>query len=132
MSTFHKLTTLNHSPHFTIMQNEPFDQLDPIPNPPKPKMPLGKAVLINFGIMVAYMLLTTTLMDSGPEAGLGVLAADAFLIVAQVGLNMLLGFILVFTEKKQLGGALLIAGLIIGVLGFGSCIAHATLLDSMR
>ncbi len=115
------------------MQNEPFDQLDPLSNPPKPKMPLGKVVLINFGIMVAYMLLSSLAMEGGgSEAGLGVLAIDAFLILAQVGLNMLVGFILVFTEdKKQLGSALLIGGIIMGVIGFGSCIGHITLLEGM-
>jgi hypothetical protein len=113
------------------MENEPFDQLDPLPNPPKPKMPLGKVVLINFGIMVAYMLLSSLAMASGPEAGPGVMAIDAFLILAQVGLNMLIGFVLVFTDdKKQLGGALLIAGIIMGVIGFGSCIAHMALLGA--
>ena len=111
--------------------NEPFDQLNP--TPPKPKMPLGKVVLINFGVMLAYMMLTSLSMGSGSEGSLGPLIADAFLILAQVGLNMLAGFILVFTEdKKQLGSALLIGGIIIGVIGFGSCIAHASLLDSMR
>ncbi|MBC7774999.1 MAG: hypothetical protein H7246_06120 [Phycisphaerae bacterium] len=113
------------------MQDEPFDQLDPLPNPPKSKMPLGKVVLINFGVMIAYMMLSSFAMDSGPEGGLGVLAADAFLILAQVGLNMLLGFIFVFTEdKKQLGGAMLIGGVIMGVIGFGSCFAHLALLDA--
>ncbi len=111
------------------MQNEPFDQLDPIPNPPKPKMPLGKVVLYNFGIMIAYMLLSSLAMDSGPEAGLGVIVLDSMLVLSQVGLNMLIGFILVFTEdKKQLGGALLIGGIIMGVIGFGSCFAHMALL----
>lgn len=113
------------------MQNEPFDQIDPSPNPPKSKMPLGKVVLINFGIMVAYMVLSSLAMASGPEAGLSVLAIDAFLILAQVGLNMLIGFVLVFTEdKKQLGGALLIGGIIMGVIGFGSCLGHMALLDA--
>lgn len=94
-------------------------------------MPLGKVVLINFGIMVAYLLLSSLAMDSGPDAGLGVLILDAFLILAQVGLNMLVGFILVFTEdKKQLGAALMIGGIIIGVIGFGSCFAHMALLGA--
>ncbi len=111
--------------------DEPFDQLDSIPTPPKPKMPLGKVVLINFGIMIAYMMLSSLAMDSGPEAGLGVLAIDAFLILAQVGLNILAGFILVFTEDhKPLGGALMIGGLIMGAIGFGSCLAHMALLDA--
>lgn len=108
---------------------EPFDQLDAPPPPPRPKMPLGKVVLINFGIMVAYMMLSSLSMGSGSEAGLGVLALDAMLILAQVGINMLIGFILVFTEnQKQLGGALLIGGIIMGVLGFGSCLAHVAIL----
>ena len=111
--------------------NEPFDQLDPQPKPVSPKMPLGKVVLINFGIMIGYMILTSLSMGTGPEAGLGVLAADAMLILAQVGLNMLIGFILVFTEDhKQLGGAMLIGGVIMGVLGFGSCLAHTAIMEA--
>lgn len=94
-------------------------------------MPLGSAVLINFGIMVAYMLLTSLSMGTGPEAGMGALAADAFLIVAQVGLNMLIGFILLFTrDHKQLGGALMISGIVMGVVGFGSCLAHMAIMDA--
>lgn len=113
------------------MENEPFDQLDPLPNPPTPKMPLGKVMLINFGIMVAYMLLSSLAMASGPEGGLGVLTIDAFLILAQVALNMLVGFILVFTDdKKQLGGALLIGGILMGVIGFGSCLGHMALMGA--
>jgi hypothetical protein len=113
------------------MQNEPFDQLDPLPDPPKPKMPLGKVMLINFGIMVAYMLLSSLAMASGPEGGLGVLTIDAFLILAQVALNMLVGFVLVFTDdKKQLGGALLIGGILMGVIGFGSCLGHMALMGA--
>ena len=110
---------------------EPFDQLDPLPTPPKPKMPLGKVVLINFGIMVAYMMLTSLAMGSGSEAGLGVLALNAFLILAQIGINMLAGIVLLFTEgRKHIGSALLIGGLIMGVVGFGSCLAQVAILDS--
>ena len=118
-----------HTPHSRM---EPFDQIDTPPTPPRqPKMPIGKAVLINFGIMIAYMLLASLSMGTGHEAGLGVLALDAFLIVAQVGLNMLIGFILVFTQDhKQLGGALMISGIIMGVIGFGSCFAHMALLEA--
>ncbi len=110
------------------MQNETSDQLDPIQAPPKPKMPLGKVVLINFGIMIAYMMLNSLTVTRGSEASLRILIADAMLILVQVGLNMLIGFILVFTEDhKQLGDALLIGGVIMGVIGFGSCHAHATI-----
>jgi ABC-type polysaccharide/polyol phosphate export permease len=111
---------------------EPFDQIDPPSRPPQqPKMPIGKVVLINFGIMLAYMLLTSLTMGTGHEADLGILAADAFLVIAQVGLNMLIGFILVFTQDhKQLGGALMISGIVMGVVGFGSCMAHMVLLDA--
>ena len=113
------------------MQEEPFDQLGPRSSPPRSSMPLGKTVLFNFGLMVIYMLLTSLTMDSGPEAGMGVLAMDAFLILAQVGLNMFIGLILLYTENhKQLGGAMLISGVIMGVVGFGSCLAHAAILES--
>lgn len=88
-------------------------------------------MLINFGIMVAYMLLSSLAMASGPEGGLGVLTIDAFLILAQVALNMLVGFVLVFTDdKKQLGGALLIGGILMGVIGFGSCLGHMALMGA--
>jgi hypothetical protein len=116
------------------MQNEPFDQLEPLSTPPKPKMPLGKVVLINFGIMIAYMLLTSLTMGGsggGGEAGLGVVIADAFLILAQVGINMLVGMILVFSaEKKHVGSALLIGGVITAVIGFGSCLAHISIIEA--
>lgn len=109
---------------------EPFDQID-TPPPPQPKMPLGKAVLINFGIMVAYMLLTSLSMGTGSQASMGVLAADAFLVLAQVGINIFIGFVLVFTrDHKQLGGALMISGIVMGVIGFGSCLAHAALMEA--
>lgn len=93
-------------------------------------MPLGKVMLYNFGAMVCYMLLTSLSMGTGYDKGMGVLAADAMLVLAQVGLNLLVGFVLVFTdEHKQLGGALLIGGVLMGIIGFGGCLAHAALLD---
>jgi len=103
---------------------EPFDQLEPPPTPPNPKMPLGKVVLINFGIMLAYMLLFSLLDHGGPEAGLGALIGNAFALVLQVGINLLAGLILVFSEqRKHVGSALLIGGLITAVIGFGTCLA---------
>lgn len=118
--------------------NETFDPLDQGAQPPKPKMPLGKVVLINFGIMVAYMLLTSLLMGSGHEAGLGVVVADAFLILIQFGINMLAGIVIVLTQnshqhkeaRRQLGAALLIGGILTAVIGFGSCLAHITIMES--
>jgi hypothetical protein len=93
-------------------------------------MPLGKVVLINFGIMVACMLLASMSMGNGHDAGMGALAFDAFFVLAQVGVNMLIGLILVFTEShKQLGGAMLIAGVIMGVIGFGSCLLHMAIIE---
>lgn len=110
---------------------EPFDQLNPRPNPIRPQMPLGKVMLYNFGAMVCYMLLTS-LMGTGHDRGMSVLAADAMLVLAQVGLNLLVGFVLVFTEEhKQLGGAMLIAGVLMGIIGFGGCLAHASLMGNM-
>jgi hypothetical protein len=110
---------------------QPFDQLDPNPNPTRPKMPLGKVMLINFGIMIAYMLLGSFSFGSGHDASMGVLAWDAFLILAQVGLNMLIGIILLFREPyKQVGSAMLISGVMMAVIGFGSCLAHLSILES--
>lgn len=107
---------------------EPFDQLEPPPTPPKPKMPLGKVVLVNFGIMLAYMLLFSLLDHGGPEAGLAALIGNAFTLVLQVGINLLAGLILVFSEqRKHVGSALLIGGLITAAIGFGTCLAALSL-----
>ena len=103
---------------------EPFDQLEPAPAP-KPPMPLGKVVLINFGIMLAYMAFFALVQDSSiPEAGLGALIGDAFLLVAQVGLNLLVGIILTFNpNRKHIGSAMIIGGFITAAIGFGTCLA---------
>jgi hypothetical protein len=111
------------------MQNEPFDQLDQQPNP-QPKMPLGKAVLFNFLFMLAYMAIAVVSTPQGHDASLSLMALNAFLVVAQVGLNLLLGLILLFSPKqKHLGSALLISGLIMGAIGFGSCIGAIALYE---
>lgn len=106
---------------------EPFDQLEPAPAPKSP-VPLGKVVLINFGIMLAYMALIGLTMTEGSEAELGLLIGNAFLLAAQVGINLLAGLILVFSEqRKHIGSALLIGGLITAVIGFGTCLATISL-----
>ncbi|MDO8972046.1 MAG: hypothetical protein Q7U74_15235, partial [Saprospiraceae bacterium] len=92
---------------------QPFDQLDPNPHPSRQKMPLGKVMLLNFGIMIAYMLIGSFSFGSGNEASMGVLAWDAFLILGQVGLNMLIGIILLFREPyKLVGSAMLSSGVL--------------------
>jgi hypothetical protein len=106
------------------MEEQVLDQTTPEPAP-KPKMPIGKVVLINFGLMICYMALSG--IGKGEE-GLGNLMIDAVLVTMQAGLNFLVGFIMVFGDKtKQIGGALMIAGLLVGVIGFGACIGKATL-----
>jgi hypothetical protein len=110
---------------------EPFDQLDPNSNPTRPKMPLGKVMLINFGIMIAYMLFGSLFFGSGHDGSMSLLAWDAFLILGQVGLNMLIGIILLFSEPyKQVGSAMLISGVMMAVIGFGSCLAHLSILEA--
>lgn len=113
------------------MHMEPIDQPYNSPSAPqRPKMPLGKVVLINFSIMVTCMLLAGIDMGIGYDVGMNVLVFDAFLVLAQVGINMLIGLILVFTKRhKQLGGAMLIAGVIMGVIGFGSCLLHMAIIE---
>ena len=102
---------------------EPFDQLEPPPNLPKPKMPLGKVVLINFGIMLAWMILVHLTVTETPANMYAKFAADALLLSGQVGLNLLAGLILVFSERnKHIGGALLISAFITAVIGFGTCL----------
>ncbi len=110
---------------------QPFDQLDPNPNYSRPKMPLGKVMLINFGIMIAYMLFGSLFFSSGHDGSMSLLAWDAFLILGQVGLNMLIGIILLFSESyKQVGSAMLISGVLMAIIGFGTCLAHLSILDA--
>lgn len=105
-------------------------------NEPIPKMPIGKVMVVNFAIMLGYMALVS-LQETEPKWAVWV--KDAFLVLTQVGINMLAGLVILFTHdskvhtenRKQLGSALLLGGFIMAVIGFGSCIAHTTLLDSM-
>lgn len=91
----------------------------------RPEMPFGKVLLINLGIMLAYMGLSYVSNISDAEASLFI---DAFLIMGQVGLNLAVGFILVFIERtRYLGAAMLISGFVIGLIGFGTCLGKAAL-----
>lgn len=103
---------------------EPFDQLNTPPSPPAPpKIPMGKAVVINFGIMLGYMALLSLLSPSGQDRELAVMAGSAFLLVAQVGINLLAGLVLIFLKSsKHIGKAMLTAGIVMAVLGFGTCL----------
>lgn len=107
---------------------DPLDQPDSPYNAPPP-MPLGKVVLINFGIMLVYMILSS-FADSGSgggEAGMAGLLLDAMLLTLQVGINIFGGVILLFTTRRQVGRAMLLSGLLIGIIGFGACIGKASL-----
>lgn len=113
------------------MLNEPLDQ-PTAPLNPQPKMPLGKVVLINFGIMLAYLLGTGLLMGtSGHDAALGSLIADAFLIVAQVVINFVFGLIFLFgTNLREVGRAMIISALLVGIIGFGACLGKVSILEA--
>jgi hypothetical protein len=96
--------------------NDPLDQTQTLP--PRPKMPLGRVVLINFALMLAYFALTG--VGKGDMA-LGSLMTDAMLLVAQVAINFIGGLVLLFTERKELGRAMIIASILVGIIGFGVC-----------
>jgi hypothetical protein len=109
------------------MYEDPLDQPENTPIEPTPPMPLGKVALINFGIMFVYMLLTATIDHSGSEAGLAGLIMDAMLLTFQVAINILGGVILLFTSQKHIGRAMLLSGLLVGIIGFGACIGKASM-----
>ena len=108
------------------MYEDPLDQPDLPPLDPPP-MPLGKVVLLNFGIMLVYMTLSSLVDQGGSEAGLAGLIFDAFLLVLQVGINVIGGAILLFTTRKHIGRAMLLSGLLVGIIGFGACLGKASL-----
>lgn len=113
------------------MEQTPLDQPQSPFERPKP-MPLGKVVLINFAVMIAYMALSTVLLtEGGSEAEMGVLIVDAFLIVAQVGLNLVLGMIFLFTDFRQVGLAMIISAFLVGVVGFGACLGKMAVIEQM-
>ncbi|MBK8425477.1 MAG: hypothetical protein IPL27_05580 [Lewinellaceae bacterium] len=109
------------------MYEDPLDQPDLPPLDPPPPMPLGKVVLLNFGIMLVYMTLSSLVEQGGSEAGLAGLIFDAFLLVLQVGINVIGGAILLFTTRKHIGRAMLLSGLLVGIIGFGACLGKASL-----
>ncbi|MCA0235125.1 MAG: hypothetical protein LCH81_01940 [Bacteroidetes bacterium] len=111
------------------MDIEPLDQPEQRPPDPNPPAPIGKAVMINFGIMLAYMVLTglAYIGDRGSEAGLGSLIMDAVLLTVQVGANILIGALLLFSNNKHIGKAMLLSGLLLAVIGFGTCFLKASM-----
>ena len=112
------------------MYIEPLDGPDQRPPDPTPPMPLGKVMLINFGIMLAYMFLTGLAFgnDSGSEAGLASLIFDATLLTLQIGIIILVGVILLFSANRHVGKAMLLSGLLMAVIGFGACLGKASLI----
>jgi hypothetical protein len=90
-----------------------------------PKTPLGKVILINFGIMLIYTaFLWTALDERDPYAKMEASILNAVWVAVHVGANWLLGFILANTTAyKHLATALFIAGAIIAAIGFGTCLA---------
>ncbi|MCW5924778.1 MAG: hypothetical protein KIS77_20840 [Saprospiraceae bacterium] len=99
--------------------HEPLDQ-STHPHEPPQKMPLGKVVLINFGIMLFYLAVT----GIGKGHDYGPILLDAMAIVAQTGINLIVGLVLTIgsTHHKPLGKAMMLAGLLVGVIGFGACL----------
>lgn len=103
--------------------DQPLDQFS-APADPRPPMPFGKVMLINLGIMLVYM----TLSGVGTGHDYGPLIIDAFGIVFQVIINVLGGVGLLFSEQRRhVGKAMLLSGLLVGLIGFGACIGKADL-----
>ncbi|MBK8557001.1 MAG: hypothetical protein IPL65_15070 [Lewinellaceae bacterium] len=107
--------------------NDPLDHNSPADQPQK--RPLGKVVMINFGIMILYMLFSSlsTAGGSGSEAGLSSMILDAMLLVLQVGTNLVLGLVLLFTDHKEVASGMLVSALLIGIIGFGACVGKASI-----
>ena len=114
----------------------PFEYLEPNSKPPKPKVPLGKVVLINFGIMLGYMALLS--LDDPSMSGMTILGRDMIFIFGQIALNLLAGLAIVFTQvdhihtpdRQQLGKALIIGGFLMGIIGFGTCLLHTSIFEN--
>ena len=100
------------------MLNEPLDQ-PTAPLNPRPKMPLGKVALINFGIMLLYLTATGTSDGQNYTS----ILLDVIFILLQIAANFIVGLVLLFSDRnKHIGRAMMLAGLLVGVIGFGACL----------
>lgn len=112
------------------MDHTPLDQLPDRFGPPRPS-PLGKAVMINLAVMIFYLSLTSLLSGTGNYVALGVLTADIILVLLQAGINFVLGLILLFTDLRHTGSALLISSLIVGIGGFALSIGKIVIAEGI-
>ncbi|MBC8112228.1 MAG: hypothetical protein H7Y04_14320 [Verrucomicrobia bacterium] len=81
-------------------------------------------IFINLGIVLLYNALITLYMKNtgGNEAGLGILVFSAVCVSAHFFINILAGLVFLAQKKTDYGRAFLFSALIIGLVGFGTCV----------
>ena len=104
------------------MSEEPLDyQSRELPT--APKMPLRETMLFILGIAAVYMLGVYLYNLGESEAGLANLVVDFFLMIGQVAVNIVVGIGFLFSKEYQhVGKAMLLIGLLMVLIGFGTCV----------
>jgi hypothetical protein len=91
---------------------EPLDQPDGN-RPGDPQNIMAKTISINFAITLLLHILLLFSVEWVISAYL--------LMLLQVGINLLVGLILLFTPSKKIGVGMMISSLVTLVIGLGSC-----------
>jgi hypothetical protein len=102
--------------------------LDQSPEPPvAPKSVFNRVLLINLGIMLAYVVLTAFMQDM-------YLILTAFLIVVHTLICLISGLIFLIPSIRRvpLAQGLLLSALLVLLIGFGACIAKAAILEPFK
>ncbi len=89
----------------------------PLPEQPSAGIPFGKAVLVNFGILI--LLLIAVANGFRPW---GLQYDELYMVLT--GVNLVLGFVLMlFPAVAHIGKAMLGSAFVIPVIGYGLCVA---------
>ena len=97
----------------------------PTPTPPSSGLRgMGRTILINLGILALYMIPAYLVISLGPKLDNEVAVAIAFFgPVAHAALTLVGGLvILIATPNKNRGASLMISGMIVGIVGFSTCL----------
>jgi hypothetical protein len=93
-------------------------------------MKLSRTVLINFGVLLALQLAAVGLaIADGADPGLFFLIMSSLSIIFLTGINVVIGTVLAITKKSEPAKQFLLSAFLVGLVGFGLCLAGAGLIN---
>ncbi len=85
---------------------------------------MGPVILFNFAVMLTYLILAGIMHFDGGDINLrNAFQSSAEWVVVHAGVNIFVGFILIFTPYRQVGASMLLSAFLIGLMGLGLCVA---------